>query len=70
MEAVAVAVIAAVGVVLAALVQAGRKENKSDHGIVADLLKGLHVDVRNVDSKLEGHIKQHGDLKNPATIKK
>ena len=43
MEAVAVAVIAAVGVVLAALVQAGRKENKSDHGIVADLLKGLHV---------------------------
>lgn len=70
MEAVAVAVIAAVGVVLAALVQAGRKENKSDHGIVADLLKGLHVDVRNVDSKLEGHIKQHGDLKNPPTIKK
>ena len=70
MEAVAVAVIAAVGVVLAALVQAGRKENKSDHGIVADLLKGLHVDVRNVDSKLEGHIKQHSDLKNPPTTKK
>ena len=70
MEAVAVAVIAAVGVVLAALVQAGRKENKSDHGIVADLLKGLHVDVRNVDSKLEGHIKQHSDLKKPSTVKK
>ena len=70
MEAVAVAVIAAVGVVLAALVQAGRKENKSDHGIVADLLKGLHVDVRNVDIKLEGHIKQHSDLKTPPAIKK
>jgi hypothetical protein len=70
MEAIAVAVVAAVGVVLAALVQAGRKENKSDHGVVADLLRGLHSDVKNVDSKLEGHIKQHGDLKTPPTIKK
>ena len=70
MEAVAVAVVAAVGVVLAALVQAGRKENKSYHGIVADLLKGLHVDVQKVDSKLESHITQHSDLKNPPTIKK
>jgi hypothetical protein len=70
MEAIAVAVVAAVGVVLAALVQAGRKENKSDHGVVADLLRGLHSDVKNVDSKLEGHIKQHGDLKKPVAVKK
>lgn len=70
MEAVAVAVIAAVGAVLAALVQAGRKENKSDHGVVADLLKGLHVDVQKVDSKLESHITQHDNVKKPSTIKK
>ena len=70
MEAVAVAVIAAVGVVLAALVQAGRRENKSDHGIVADLLKGLHVDVQTVDSKLESHITQHDNVKKPPTVKK
>ena len=70
MESVAVAVIAAVGVILAALVQAGRKENKSDHGVVADLIRGLHSDVKGVDSKLEGHIKQHSDLKEPPTVKK
>ena len=70
MEAIAVAVVAAVGVVLAALVQAGRKENKSDHGVVADLLRGLHSDVKNVDSKLESHIQQHGEVKKAAAIKK
>lgn len=70
MEAISVAVIAAVGVVLAALVQAGRKENKSDHGIVADLLRSLHSDVKNVDGKLESHIKQHSDLKTSSAIKK
>jgi hypothetical protein len=70
MEAIAVAVVAAVGVVLAALVQAGRKENKSDHGIVADLLRSLHSDVKNVDGKLESHIKQHETVKKAPAAKK
>lgn len=70
MEAIAVAVVAAVGVVLAALVQAGRKENKSDHGVVADLLRSLHSDVKGVDGKLEGHIKQHETAKKAPAAKK
>jgi Na+-translocating ferredoxin:NAD+ oxidoreductase RnfG subunit len=73
MEAIAVAVIAAVGGILAALVQKGRKENKEDHNVVAGLLSKVkddiidlhhkidHVDeqVDKVDDKLDGHIDWH-----------
>lgn len=73
MEAVTVAIIAAVGGILAALVQKGRAENKADHNVVADMLitvkddiinlhhKIDHVDeqVDKVDDKLDGHIDWH-----------
>lgn len=72
-EAILVAIIAAVGGVLAALVQKGRAENKADHNVVADMLitvkddiinlhhKIDHVDeqVDKVDDKLGGHIEWH-----------
>ena len=76
MEAVIVATIAAVGGILAALVQMSRKENKADHGVVALLLKDLHEDVKDVDIKLEKHIDWHADkvitkkVVKPATVKK
>jgi Na+-translocating ferredoxin:NAD+ oxidoreductase RnfG subunit len=73
MEAIAVAFIAAVGGVLAALVQKGRKENREDHNVVATILVKVkddiidlhhkidHVDeqVDKVDDKLDGHIEWH-----------
>ena len=73
MEAIAVALIAAVGGVLAALVQKGRKENREDHNVVATILVKVkddiidlhhkidHVDeqVEKVDDKLDGHIEWH-----------
>ena len=59
MEAVTVALIAAVGGILAALVQKGREENKRDHGVVASLLKALHNDVEVVENKLDKHIESH-----------
>lgn len=73
MEAVIVALIAAVGAVLAALVQKGRAENKQDHNVVAEMLVGVkddiinlhhkidHVDdqVDKVDDKIDMHIKSH-----------
>ncbi len=52
MEAVSVAVIAAVGTVLAALVQSMRKENRDDHAIVADSLD-------RIETKLDKHIDDH-----------
>jgi hypothetical protein len=72
-----VALIAAVGGVLAALVQKGRKENKDDHNVVANLLVGVkddiinlhqkidHVDdqVDKVDDKIDMHIKWHRKTK-------
>ena len=76
MEAVIVATIAAVGGILAALVQMSRKENKADHGVVAVLLKDLHNDVKDVDTKLEKHIDWHTDkiiakkVVKPTTVKK
>lgn len=56
-EAVIVAVIAAVGGVLAALVQQMRKENSSDHAVVADSLN-------RIETKLDNHITDHlkGDV--------
>lgn len=51
-EAITVAVIAAVGGVLAALVQSMRKENRDDHALVADSLN-------RIENKLDGHIDDH-----------
>jgi hypothetical protein len=59
MEAVIVAAIAAVGGILAALVQKSREENKNDHGVVASLLQDLHKDVVKVENKLDKHIDWH-----------
>ena len=73
MEAIAVALIDAVGGVLAALVQKGRKENREDHNVVATILVKVkddiidlhhkidHVDeqVEKVDDKLDSHIEWH-----------
>ncbi len=57
MEAITVAVIAAVGGVLAALVQSMRKENRDDHAIVSDSLN-------RIETKLDNHIDDHlkGDI--------
>lgn len=56
-EAIIVAVIAATGGVLAALVQQMRKENSSDHAVVADSLN-------RIETKLDNHIDDHlkGDI--------
>jgi len=57
MELITVAVIGAVGTVLAALVQGMRKENRDDHAIVADSLN-------RIETKLDNHIDDHlkGDI--------
>jgi hypothetical protein len=56
-EAVIVAVIAAFGGVLAAVVQGLRKENRDDHAVVADSLN-------RIETKLDNHIDDHlkGDV--------
>jgi hypothetical protein len=57
MELITVAVIGAVGTVLAALVQGMRKENRDDHAVVADSLN-------RIETKLDNHIDDHlkGDI--------
>jgi hypothetical protein len=59
LETITVALIAAVGGILAALVQKSRVENKNDHGVVASLLQDLHHDVVKVEEKLDNHIDWH-----------
>jgi hypothetical protein len=56
-EIILVAVIGSVGTVLAALVQAMRKENRDDHAVVADSLN-------RIETKLDNHIDDHlkGDI--------
>jgi len=56
-EAIIVAVIAAFGGVIAALVQGLRKENRTDHAVVSDSLN-------RIENKLDNHIDDHlkGDV--------
>ena len=75
MEAITVALITVVGAVLVALVEKGRRENKTDHGVVSEKLDiigkslGRSIDrveetvIRN-EVKLDQHINDHarGDV--------
>lgn len=51
-EMIVVAVVGAVGTVLAALVQVMRRENRDDHAVVADSLN-------RIEKKIDGHINDH-----------
>lgn len=70
-----VAIISLVGGVIVALIQQGRKENKKDHNIVANILNNVHKDVvkvenklGHVEDKLDAHVKEHVIIK--PTVKK
>ena len=59
MEALTVALISTIGVVLAALIQKGRKENIEDHGFVVDSLERIEDKIDNhVDSHAQGKFKK------------
>jgi hypothetical protein len=51
-EIIIVAFITAIGGVIAALVQAGRKENKTDH---ADVIIGIARIERKIDAHIDNH---------------
>lgn len=75
-EAIVVATIAAVGGVLAALVQKGRKENRDDHNVVAGLVNGvkdelfnLHHKIDKVDDQMQDHMMWHYEKSDPASKK-
>jgi hypothetical protein len=49
---VVVALIGAVSIILVALVEKGRRENKSDHNLVVESLS-------RIETKIDGHINDH-----------
>lgn len=66
MEAITVALITVVGAAIVALVEKGRRENKSDHGVVSDKLDaiakslGKSIDrVEDTGIRTEGKLDQH-----------
>lgn len=63
-EGIAVAMIGLVGVVLSALIQSVRKENRRDHGVVAAKLDNLAMGHGRIESKIDTHINDHarGDV--------
>lgn len=63
-EAIVVACIGSVGVVLAALFQSMRRENKTDHGVVSAKLDMLAEGHARIEHKVDTHINDHakGDL--------
>jgi hypothetical protein len=52
-EAIIVAVIAAVGTVLAGLVQKSRRENKNDHNTVAEMIIDVKDQIINLHHKID-----------------
>lgn len=56
---IAVALITAIGGILVAIIQKFRKENKTDHHMVRDILVTLKDDINNVSEKIDEHIQWH-----------
>lgn len=50
----------AFGIVIA-LIQTARRENKRDHGVVADALRAVHKEVHRVGQKVDRHIQWHAE---------
>jgi len=50
----------AFGIVIA-LIQSARRENKRDHGVVAESLRALHKEVHWVGKKVDRHIEWHAE---------
>lgn len=66
MEAIIVALVTVVGATIVALVEKGRRENKTDHGVVSDKLDviakslGRSIDrVEDTGIRTEGKLDQH-----------
>ncbi len=57
--AVVVAVISAVGVVIAALIGSLKRENREDHALVTDQIRAVHKTVIRLGDKLDKHIDWH-----------
>lgn len=47
--------------IIVALIQSSRKENKRDHGVVADSLRQIHKDIHRVGDKVDRHITWHAE---------
>ena len=58
---IAVALIAAVGGVMVALVQRSRKENKVDHATVIESIRLVHSDVKEVRRDVHNHLTWHAE---------
>lgn len=54
-----VAAITAIGGVIVALIQRGRRENKDDHALVMGALRHAVNVIHRVDDKLDKHIDDH-----------
>lgn len=56
-----VALITGAFAVVVALIQSARRENKRDHGIVADSLRQVHTAIDTVGKKVDRHIEWHAE---------
>jgi len=56
-----VALITGAFAVVVALIQSSRRENKRDHGIVADSLRQINTSIHTVGKKIDGHINWHAE---------
>lgn len=56
-----VAIISGAFGIIVALIQASRRENKRDHGVVAESLRRVHLEVHRVGQKVDRHIEWHAE---------
>lgn len=68
-SAVVVGLVTALGGIIVACIQTGRRENKEDHALVADSLRQLHLEVHRVGNKVDRHVQWHVEGTRDGTVK-
>ena len=67
---IVVAVITAVGGVIAASMHMMRRENRDDHAMVVDQLRSLHKTLTNVGDKVDRHLNWHLEGQHDTTTRR
>lgn len=68
--AIIVAVITAIGGIIAALLHSFRKENREDHALVTEQFRLVHGTLKRIDDKVDSHLIWHSEGRHDSTTRR
>ena len=68
--AIIVAVISAVGGIIASILHVFRKENREDHALVTEQIRLVHRSINKIGDKVDAHLIWHSEGQNVETIRR